>query len=319
MEALFFIFLLYFYIPLICGGVTDNAIKNGFASNRVFSYLVARFNFSSYEEKFLIALSLILILAVPVLIYSVLPIIHSTASKLIGIYLVAGAMALSSLYAITSKHIREIYMKYSGRLNFIIAISATINLSRATSYAESVITDCVGLRASELPTGLAWLSLIMVPIAWLVTLAIGSMAIYAVALFSTSFISAPRKSHVTSLQVPITRKIFREIAPGYAIAFSFAILAVSPLTFVSKLLSTIWAEQFIRKELVSASFHTNAERCGIESLPGAKIAYLEAGKAIVAIPHDDLGYTFRPITCPDMWYSPKQITDVYNSLPPPGR
>jgi len=315
-EALFYVFLLYFYIPLIYGGLTDNALKNGFANGKIFSYLVVRFKFSSYEERFLIVFSLIFIFAIPTAIYASLPIVYGAVAKKIGMFLVVAVMAMSSLYAITSKKIHEIYIRYSGRLNFIMAVSAAINLSRATSYAESIITDFVGMRASELPTGLAWISLIMVPIAWLVTLTIGALAIYAVALFSTSFVDSPRNSHVTSLQVPIARKVFRELAPGYAIAFSFAILAVSPLTIVSKVLSTTWAERLIREELVSASFHSKAGRCGIDFLPDAKVAYLEAGKAIIAIPHESLGYIFRPIGCSEIWYSAKQLEGVYNTLDP---
>ncbi|VXC43761.1 hypothetical protein [Pseudomonas sp. 9Ag] len=313
MKLIFFSVLLYIYFPIILGIIANHAVKNGYVTTNPLSYILIKFKHSSYEERFLLSLSSIFLITIPIAFYSTSVATDSRNARILGITMISAAMLLSVVYAITSRPVRSTYSKYAGRLNFIIAVSATINFARATSFAEGVISELVGVRASELPTGLAWLSLIMVPVAWLVTLSIGSIAIYAVALFSTSLKDAPRKSHAVGLQVPIQRKVFRELAPGYAVAFSFAILAVSPLTVVSNILGSAWAEKKIREELVSASFHVKASKCSIDGIDGAKVAFLNDGKAIVALPHEKLGFVFQPITCVTNWMDPAQIIEIYKN------
>lgn len=307
MEAAFYVFLIYLYVPLVWGILARNKLDNNYHKGGVIVYNFVRFKHSSYEEKYLILLTFLLILAIPVATHIILVKPKSETFATIGSAITILAMILAASYAITSKEVLSTYKKYSGRLNFVIAISATVNLSRATSYAESIISGLVGIRASELPTGLAWLTLIMVPVAWLVTLAMGSLAIYFVALFKTSHTDASKIASHTTLQMPVKRKIFRELAPGYAIAFSFAILAISPLTVAEGVLRTSWADNRIREELVDASFHVKAEKCGIEGIKGAKIAYLESGKAIVALPDTKHSYVFEAIDCPETWLKPEEI------------
>lgn len=308
MEAAFYIVLLYLYTPFIWGLLSRNALNNGHHHGGVLSYTLMKLKFSSHEEKFLIILTTLLIVAIPLAAYATFVDSKNKSVITLGIALCILTMTLSAIYVITSKETHATYKRYSGRLNFIIAISATVNLSRATSYAEGIITTLVGVRASDLPTGLAWLTLIMVPVAWVVTLAIGSMAIYVIALFRTSITDASTKAHKTNYLAPVKRKISRELAPGYAIAFSFAILAISPLTIMSSLLRTTWADNQIRKELVDASFHVKAEKCGIDKPENAKVAYLESGKAIIAIPSKKYSYTFEPIECPTTWSKPEEIS-----------
>lgn len=307
MKLIFFIAVVYIYVPVVLGMVANHAVRNGYLSKNPISYILTIYRYSTYEERFVLSLSAVFIITIPVAFYAALIAPDSQIAKTLGTGMVSAAMLLSAVYAVTSKTVRATYSKYSGRLSFIIAISATINLARATSLAEGVISELVGVRASELPTGLAWLSLIMVPVAWLVMLSVGSVAIYAVALFSTSLKDAPSRPHKTSLQAPIQRKVFRELAPGYAVAFSFAILAVSPITIVSSILGSTWAEKAIRKELVSASFHVKGSRCAIDEIVGAKIAYLENDKAIAALPDEKFGYIFQPVKCVINWANPADV------------
>ncbi|MFI7864499.1 hypothetical protein [Ectopseudomonas khazarica] len=306
MEAAFYVILLYLYVPVVWGILVRNKINNKHHKG-VLSYNFIRFKHASYEERFLILLTILLILALPVACHIVYVNPKNETFGTIGSIIAILAMVLSAIYALTSKTVHDVYKKYSGRLNIIIAISATVNFSKATSYADGIISGLIGIRASELPTGMAWLTLIMVPVAWLVTLAIGSIAIYLVALFGSPSIEANR----SVLRIPVKRKVFRELAPYYAVAFSFAILAISPLTLVSHILGTDWAETSIREELVDASFHVKAEKCGIEGIEGAKVAYLESGKAVVALPGAKYSYEFETIDCPATWIKPAEIVRRY--------
>src|SRR5690606_448925 len=106
---------------------------------------------------------------------------------------------------------------------------------------------------------------------------------------------------------PITPKSLT----GYALAFCFAMLAISPITIMSYLLRTPDAELFIRSQLVDASFHVNAKECRVNKIDNSKIAYTEAGKAIIAIPDDNLGYIFKRIECSRDWEKPEQVESEY--------
>ncbi|ARU88442.1 hypothetical protein [Pseudomonas sp. M30-35] len=90
-------------------------------------------------------------------------------------------------------------------------------------------------------------------------------------------------------------------------------LALVPLSLMEYVLKTPWAENQIRKELVQASFHTKAEKCGIEKIDGAKVAYMEPGKAIIAIPDEKLGYIFSPIKCTVKWRTAQSISEEYGA------
>lgn len=301
MEAVFFITLFYVYIPIVLGVISYRAAKNGFFLESPMQYLVKRFKLSTHDERFIILLVGALVLMLPTILFLRVVSPGNYLAKMVGVILVLFCLSVSVVYVLTSKVVREGYFKYSGYIKTLIAISVAINLAKSSSYADGVISELTGVRGSDLPTGLVWLSFIMAPIPWVITLSLGSLIIYAMAIFGTNK-KKPRWQSLSVLnQVPVKKCSTYKLAPGHAVALSFALLATSPLSITASVLSLPWTERKVREQLVSASFHVKAEKCGVEDIPGAKVAYLEEGKAIIAVPDEKLGYSFASLACAVTW------------------
>lgn len=311
MKAVFFITLFYFYLPVVLGVISDRAAKNGFLLESPMQYLVKKFKLSTHEDRFFMLLVGALVLMLPTILFLRLVSPGNCLARIIGVILVLFCLSASVVYVLTSRVVKEGYFKYSGYIKTLIAISVAINLAKSSSYADGVISELTGVRGSDLPTGLVWLSFIMAPIPWVVTLSLGSLIIYAVAIFGANK-KKPRWQSLSVLdQVPVKKSFTYELAPGYAVALSFALLATSPLSITATVLSLPWTERKVREQLVSASFHVKAEKCGVEDIPGAKIAYLEEGKAIIAVPDEKLGYSFASLACAVTWNIQKNSKDAW--------
>ncbi|AVO55751.1 hypothetical protein C7A17_24360 [Ectopseudomonas mendocina] len=90
-------------------------------------------------------------------------------------------------------------------------------------------------------------------------------------------------------------------------------LAIAPLSIASFILSSNWADQKVREQLVSASFHIQAKTCGVENIKGAKIAYLEYGKALIAIPDKEKSYIFDRVLCTQTWATADKLNTTYGA------
>jgi hypothetical protein len=312
-ELAFFVSL-FVYASIVLGLVARLAWKRGFINDGPVFYVVKKVKYSLPDERLIYLLSVILFFSVPLSVYLVLINPESAVAQMLVVSMVSLALMVTVYYVLTSSEIKGACKRYSSYLAFLVTVSITVNLSRATSFAESVINELLGIRASELPTGLAWLSIIMTPVAWIITLAIGFLAAYIAVLFNTGRKDVRNNlSLVGSGLAPIRNSTSRELRAGYAIAISFAVLAVSPISLISGFLSTAWAEMKIREQLVGASFHIDARRCGIDDIKGAKIAFLEFGKAIIAMPDEKLGYTFKRLQCDVYWETPEEVYESYAS------
>jgi hypothetical protein len=185
----------------------------------------------------------------------------------------------------------------------------------ATSFAEGIINDLTGVRASELPTALTRLTLIMTPVAYVFTITIWSFVLYIITLLlpPNNKSKASTKSPYSYLGTPTKTDHLANFTSGYAVTLGFSMLAIAPLSFASFILGTNWADQTVREQLVSASFHIKSKACGIEKIAGAKIAYLESGKALIAIPDKEKSYIFDRVLCTQTWATADKISTTYGA------
>lgn len=313
MEVLFIIALLFVYIPVVCAILARNACDLGGPDEGVLTCLYRGFKNSSDEERYIQLLNSIIIVSAPLAVHVFYVSPELRATKIIGLALVGIMTVLSVAFVITSTMIREYYSNYSKIIYALIGLTITINVPRSTSFAEGIIASAIGVPANQLPTALAWLTMLMTPISLVFIFAFYCVGIYVVALLMTCFDEKKESTNSSPLnQIYIKKNTSRRTIAWFATAASFAILAISPLNFTIELLGSNWAERTVRESIVSASFHANATDCGISEVPESgknkiKVAYLDDEKAIIAIPHEIIGYTFERIACPKIWKSPDSI------------
>lgn len=308
MRALYFIALFYLYIPFICGAVRWIANKSGFSEKTFGSYLANRFHYSNSDIRFFMAISFIMSLLFPCVIYGKLIDPQNEFIKIVTIFAVVAIAATSSVYALTSELVKAGFKKYQTYWTLFLTASGAVNASRATSYAEGLISNITPVRGSDLPTALARLSIVMTPVAWIISLSFFFVFIYAAVLFkAVVFDSKSNTKNAYIITETTDKKLINKFISGLAIAFSFAMLAVSYLNILDIVLKSKRMEQFVREQIADASFHTQPSKCGIHSSKSGLIAYLEDGKAILAQPDESLSYTFKGIECPREWLKPEQI------------
>lgn len=315
MEVAFVLFLLFVYFPAAFGVVANIASTRGYVNDSVPSYIAKIIRFSSADTRYIVAILIFLICIVPVFVYKRFVDSVSGLASVIALALMVLMLIVSAVSIYSSPLIRGFYRKYFCGINIVVVMLMAINASRATSYAEGIISSLVGVRASELPTGLVWMSIIMAPVAWAITISMWSMAAHVViflyAIFNETHDAKRRK--ILAAQ-GFNTKLSSKIPNGLLLALGFAVLAVSPVSMVSFLLKSPGAEKIVREELVDASFHVSAEECEIKGILGAKIAYLETGKALVAIPDEKLGFQFARVECAKNWSQPADIENSVASI-----
>lgn len=313
MDAPYLLAVLYIYIPIIWGMLSNHAQRNGYTNISTVKYAFKLTKILERDERTIYLLSVLFTFFMPISIYGKLTENRNDFIISTAVALLLTATVLAAVSFFTSPTVRTAYKKYTLLLNSSLVILVAVNYSIATSYAESTIINLTGVRAGELPTALSWLSIIMVPLAWLITLATFFLAIYAVALFGAGIKSGRRTPLSSPLnQVYIKSRATAEHTKLYTISFCGAILALNPIILVGILLKTDWAETKIREQLVSASFHVKPPACGLDKVEGAAIALLEEDKAIIAIPDQKFGYKFGLIQCTREWMTPEQFVKAYD-------
>ena len=313
MDALYLIAVIYLYLPIMWGLLANHARRHGHPEISTARYAIKLAKTLERDERTIYFLSVIFTLFLPLAFYSILTKSNDGLVTSSAVALLLIATVLSAISVFTSPTIRAIYKKYTAQLNASAVILAAVNYSVATSYAEGVIGHLTGVRASELPTAMSWLSIIMVPLAWITMLATVFLVLYAAALFGAGVKSGVKKPLSSPLdQVHVKSRAPEEHTKLYALSFCCAILALNPIILISALLKTDWAETKIREQLVSASFHIKPKACGLDEVEGAKIALLEVGKAIIAIPDQRFGYKFGLIQCTREWMTPDEFRKAYN-------
>lgn len=314
MDALYLIAVIYLYSPIMWGILGNHASRHGHPDISTARYAIKLAKTLERDERTIYFLSIIFTLFLPLAFYSILTKSNGGLVTSAAVALLLIATALSAISVFTSPTIRTIYKKYTAQLNASAVILAAVNYSIATSYAEGVIGYLTGVRASELPTAMSWLSIIMVPLAWVTMLATVFLVLYAAALFGAGVKSEVKKPLSSPLgQVAIKTRTPQEHTKLYVLSFCCAVLALTPIILISALLKTDWAEKKIREQLVSASFHIKPKACGLSEVEGAKIALLEVGKAIIAIPDQKYGYKFGLVQCSREWMTPEEFRNAYNT------
>lgn len=315
MEAGFSIITFYVYIPLLLGLISLYAKKRGFGHLSPLGFLINRLKYANIENKYFGYLILIILFTAPAVIYVKHINGDSTTAKVIAITTLISLPITSVIFIFFSEPVRTIYKKYAFFFTAIITLSAAINYSMATSFAEGIINDLTEVRASELPTALTRLTLIMTPVACVFTITVWSFVFYTITLLLPSNRQSKASTGCSRfpLNTPTKRDLLADFTSGYAVTLGFSMLAIAPLSVASFILGTSWADQKVREQLVSASFHMRAEACGIENIKGAKIAYLESGKALIAIPDDEKTYIFDRVLCHQPWATAEKITSSYSS------
>lgn len=310
MKTLYILIVTYFYIPFVTGSLRRYADRTGFTNKSLAGYLLNRFRHCSSDIKFLVILSTSLVFLTPLVFYVQLTGSRTMTLRVTTLPLMLLIVAASVIYAFSSPAIALGYKKFRPLWAFLMAVSAAINTSRAASYAESLISNLLGIRASDLPTALARLSLIMAPIAWAISFSFMFLAIYAITLFKTIVIDLNQKNNplLTGHGAKIEKQPIKILSTGLAIPVCFAMLAVSPISLLEATLKTDWADRFIREQLVDASFHAPAKACQVSNINDALVAYLEGEKSLIAIPDKRLGYIFGKLECPSVWRKAQDIT-----------
>lgn len=312
MDALYPIFVVYVYVAVMAGLLANHAVRHGHPHVSPLEYAFKLAIPLSRDEKTIYVLIVIFAIFTPFALHTTITNNKSDFVTLVAATLLFGATIIAAISFFTSPTVKTVYKKYTVLLNLVMFMAAAVNFSRATSYAEGIIVELTGVRASELPTAVSWLSIIMVPMAWVTMLAMAFLIVYALAFLGAGIKSSDKTPLKSPLyQVHIIRRTAREHTALYTIAFCCGLLALSPITLTGLLLKTNWIEKTIREQLVSASFHSRATTCGVEQLDGAKVALLEAGKAIVAIPDRELGYKFELIECSRKWGTAAEIMKTY--------
>lgn len=321
MDAGFSIITFFVYFPLILGLVSLYANKRGFSHLTPFGFLANRLKYASAENKYIGSLVLVILFTAPAATYAKLINSDSVIAKTLAITALIAMPTISVIFIFFSETVRAIYKKYAFFFTAIITLSAAINYSMATSFAEGIINDLTEVRASELPTALTRLTLIMTPVACVFTITVWSFVLYAITLFLPSNRNGTANIAFSgsSLSTPTRTDHLADFTSGYAVALGFSMLAIAPLSIASFILSTNWADQKVREQLVSASFHIKAEACGVENIKGAKIAYLESGKALIAIPDNEKNYIFDRVLCAQTWAPAEHVSTTYGvpSTPEP--
>jgi len=315
MEVIFVLVLLFVYFPAVFGVVANVAGMQGNTAGSIFSYIFKAVKYSSIDGRYVISIIIFLVFMCPIFVYKKFIGPSSGLASLIALVLMVFMMVVSTVAIYSSPLIRNFYRRFFYGINLIVAAFAAINLSRATSYAEGIVSSLVGVRASELPTGLTWISILMVPVAWAITISMWSMAIHVVTLIYTIYneVREERRRGVHISQCS-SAKSSSKIPNGLLLTLGFVVLTVSPVSIASFLLKSSGAERFVREELVDASFHISPEECGIKEALGARIAYLELGKAVIAIPDKKLGFQFRPVECVKNWNKPADVEKLIASI-----
>lgn len=306
-KKLYLLTAVYLYFPFAIGLLRRYADKTGFINKSLAGYLLNRLRYCNSDIQFLTILTASIAILTPMVFYVQLTGSRPTILRLSMLALMLLVSASSVIYAFSSPAIALGYKKFRPLWAFLITISAAINTSRAASYAESSISNLIGIRASDLPTALARLSLIMAPIAWAISLSFMFLAIYAITLFKTTVIDTSKKNSIlASHGAKIEKRPIKVFGTGLAISVCFAMLAVSPISILEATLKSEWIDIFIREQLVDASFHVPAKTCKV-TRKDALIAYLEDGKSLIAIPDKHLGYTFSKLECPTAWSKAQDI------------
>lgn len=191
MDALYLLAVIYLYCPIMWGLLGNHARRHGHSDTSTIKYAIKLFKTLERDEKTIYLLSVLFALFLPLAFYSILTKSNDgfITSSAVSLLLIATVLAAISFF--TSPTVRAIYKKHTTSLNASVVILAAINYSVATSYAESAIVYLTGVRASELPTAMSWLSIIMVPLAWMTMLATRFLALYAAALFGAGVKSGP--------------------------------------------------------------------------------------------------------------------------------
>lgn len=315
MEAAFLILVFYIYLPLLLGLISLYAKKRGFGHLSPLGFLFNRLKYAKIENKYFGFLLLIILVTAPAAAYAKYINSDGVIAKTIAITTLATLPITSVIFIFFSETVREIYKKYAFFFTAIITLSAAINYSMASSFAEGIINDLTGVRAGELPTALTRLTLIMTPVACVFTITAWSFVFYTITLFlpSNRRGRAGKSSPCSSLNTPTKIDHLADFTSGYAVALGFSMLAIAPLSIASLILSTNWADQKVREQLVSASFHIKSEVCGIENIKNAKIAYLESGKALIAIPDKKKSYIFDRVLCTQTWATADKLSTTYGA------
>lgn len=315
MEAGFSIVTFYIYLPLLLGLISLYAKKQGLGHLSPLGFLFNRLKYASIENRYFGFLILLILFTTPAAAYVKHINSDSVIAKTAVITTLAALPITSVIFIFFSEAIRAIYKKYAFFFTAIITLSAAINYSMATSFAEGIINDLTGVRASELPTALTRLTLIMTPVACVFTITAWSFVFYTITLLLPS--NRRRKTSTShpcsSLGTKTKKDHLADFTNGYAVALGFSMLAIAPLSIASFILSTNWADQKIREQLVSASFHIKSEACRIENIKDAKVAYLEPGKALIAIPDKEKSYIFDRVLCTQAWTTADKLSTTYGA------
>lgn len=315
MKILYILIVIYLYFPFVAGSIRQYADRTGFANKSLAGYLSNRLRYCNSDIKFLTIFTASVVMLTPLVFYVQLTGSRTTTVRLAMLALMLIVVASSLIYAFSSPTIAYGYKRFRPLWAFLITVSAAINTSRAASYAESSISNLIGIRASELPTALARLSLIMAPIAWVISLSFTFLTIYTITLFKTTVIDTNQKTSTQHTHgAKIEKKTIKRLGSGLAISVCFAMLAVSPISILEATLKSEWVDIFIREQLVDASFHTPAKECKATKIKGALIAYLEDGKALIAIPDKKFGYTFGKLECHTTWRKAQDIEHDFETI-----
>ncbi|ARU88443.1 hypothetical protein [Pseudomonas sp. M30-35] len=186
MEGLFFIALFFLYIPFLFGLSSHLAISQGFPNKTSIGFIARKIRYSDNQSRHLILVAVVFAVLMPAFIYKAVVNAQSPIATYTGITSFTIILILSILIIANSATVKDTYKKYTYLFNSALALVVTVNISRATSYAESIVVNLTNIRASEIPTGLAWLTIIMLPVAWIITTAVFSLLVYAIALLGTA-------------------------------------------------------------------------------------------------------------------------------------
>ena len=193
MKKIYILTAIYLYLPFISSLLRRYADRTGFINEGLAGYLLNRLRYCNSDIKLLTILTASVAILTPMVFYVQLIGSRTTTLRLTMLALMLLIAVPSVIYAFSSPAIAFWYKKFRSLWAFLITVSAAINTSRAASYAESSISNLIGIRASDLPTALARLSLIMTHIAWAISLSFMFLAIYAIALFKTTVIDTTKK------------------------------------------------------------------------------------------------------------------------------
>lgn len=216
-----------------------------------------------------------------------------TAYWLVALALLAGYEAISDLpnflvaillAAICATTLCLTYAQFNNNRIFtehkwifsIVLTYMTLTISwLSTKYAEAMVSDELGISASEIPTTVYGVALLIAPLWWLLALSMSLLAPYAYSLLSLPFMEATRPEQSKSVKDNVAFVTVMHAA-------GLATTSIALFNFIPLALDLSWTKETFHSRIYETTFPLTKTPCQIKTNEGDRFRVVSDKEILIA-------------------------------------